>query len=300
MEKTTVLARLRFSIEFTEQTISWMNQNFPRDAWFVKDEGSLFLQEFGGRWRDIVEKTIAQETSSYFSELGIPQDYLPFVSHGETYKGSWIMEAAIVMSGSIGQSYSILKQTSKELATVAEGLSGLRNKIMRRVEPTLSRTVSENLYSTANNSIRQNSNARTNTPPIPPPPSSLIVTNFTIDARPLAALTPALLKSHKIHLSVGVSRDSFTLENLGDDPLRDVQIGVFTSPTPKNQWSYQDSYMGGFPLVSGKQTITKPVYEFTDKSRRKLDLSNGNAVYVDCWIQDSHGIYLFQFFLEAE
>lgn len=266
MEKTTVLARLRFTIAFTEQTIGWMNQNFPENAWFVKDEGSLFLQEFGGRWRELIEQTINQETSAYFSELGIPRDYLPYVSHGETYRGSWIMETAIVMSGSIGQSFSILKQTAKELPEIAEGLSGLRNKILKKVEPSLSRTVSENLYSTANNSIRENSNIRTDRPSFPPPPSSLITTNFTIDARPLAALTPAILKSHKIHLSVGVSRDSFTLENLGDEPLRDVQIGVFTSPTPKNQWSYQDSYMGGFPLVSGKQTIVKPVYEFTDRN----------------------------------
>jgi hypothetical protein len=58
--------------------------------------------------------------------------------------------------------------------------------------------------------------------------------------------------------------------------------------------------MGNFPLVSGKQTIVKPVYEFVDRYRNKLDISNGDAVYVDCWIQDSHGIYIFQFFLEAE
>ncbi|MDN3511817.1 MAG: hypothetical protein NG784_11025 [Candidatus Jettenia sp.] len=300
MEKTTVLARLRFSVAFTEQTIAWMNRNFADDAWFVKDEGSIFLQEFGGRWREVIEKTIAQETSMYFSELGVPQEFLPYVSHGETYKGSWIMEAAIVMRGSIGQSYSILKQTAKDLPTIAEDLSGLRNKILRKVEPTLSRTISENLYSAANNSIRQRSNVKTDAPSFPPPPSSLITTNFTIDARPLAALTPAILKSHKIHLSVGVSRDSFTLENLGDEPLRDVQIGVFTSPTPKNQWTYQDSYMGNFPLVSGKQTITKLVNEFGDRHGRKLDLSNGDSAYVDCWIQDSHGIYLFNFFLEKE
>ena len=31
-----------------------------------------------------------------------------------------------------------------------------------------------------------------------------------------------------------------------------------------------------------------------------MDMSDGEAAYVDSWVQDDHGIYLFRFFLEAE
>jgi hypothetical protein len=99
---------------------------------------------------------------------------------------------------------------------------------------------------------------------------------------------------------VAVSRDSFTLENLGDEPSRDVRIGLFRTRTERQHWAYQDSYMGNFPLVSSRQTIAKNLGEFIDRAGNRFDLSDGDEVYVDCWVQDSHGIYLFCFFLEKE
>jgi hypothetical protein len=296
MDKTTVLARIQYTIEFTEETVVWMNRYFP-EAWFTHDEGSALLREYGGTWREIIESKVNQEVQGYFRELGVSSNNLPFVSHAETYKGSWIYDATIVMLGSVGLVFAVLNQTKKKLPAMAENLSGLKTKLQKQIDPNISKSVSETLYS-----IAQNSAGRSNDKPIqtPPPPSAPIKTNFVIDARPLASLTPSLLKTHKIHLSVGISRDSFTLENLGDDALRDIRIGVFRTKTQRNQWSYEDSYMSRFPLVSSHQTVVKQVGDFIDKASNKLDFSDGDEVYVDCWVQDSHGIYLFQFFLEKE
>jgi hypothetical protein len=100
-----------------------------------------------------------------------------------------------------------------------------------------------------------------------------------------------------VHLSAAVSRDSFVLENLGDDPLEDLRIGLFRNDTARHQWAYQESYMASFPLLSPHQTITKDLREFRDAREQVFGLPGGDAVFVDCWVSDSHGIYLFHFFL---
>jgi hypothetical protein len=95
------------------------------------------------------------------------------------------------------------------------------------------------------------------------------------------ALTPAALEHHAIHLSVAVSRDSFILENLGQDALTDLRIGIFRTPQERNQWTYADSYQGAIPLLSGGQTITKRMSEFHGQAGT-LDFTDGDAAFVDC------------------
>jgi hypothetical protein len=108
------------------------------------------------------------------------------------------------------------------------------------------------------------------------------------------------MKSHKVHLNLAISRDAFILENLGDDLMRDIRIGIFKSITERHQWSYADSFMGTVNMLSSKQTITKDVSEFKDSSGNDLDLDDNMYLHIDCWIQDNHGIYLFNFYLEKE
>lgn len=289
MEKITVLARLRFTIEFSREMLDWLG-NFP-DAWFARESGNPFLSEFGGTWRETFDAVVAPEIREYFSGLGVPHEYLPFIQYGETYRGSWIMDAAIVMLGTVGTAYAVLKGVS-ELPEIADGLTELKGRILKKLKPQVNRKVSERIYDVAKSTDKQRV--------VPQPPVYPVNSDFVIDARPLRSLTPAAFKSHRIHLSVAVSRDSFTLENLGDEPLCDVQIGLFRSRTERHQWVYQESYMGNFPLVSPRQTIAKNLREFIDRTGSRFDLSDGEEVYVDCWVQNSHGIYLFRFFLEQE
>ena len=80
--------------------------------------------------------------------------------------------------------------------------------------------------------------------------------------------------------------------------MRDVRIGIFKSPSQRNQWSLVDAFSSGVSLLSGKQTISKPIDSFCQMHGSSLDLSDASPLFVDCWIQDQTGIYLFNFYLE--
>ncbi|MCL4728628.1 MAG: hypothetical protein KJZ66_15130 [Candidatus Kuenenia stuttgartiensis] len=173
-----------------------------------------------------------------------------------------------------------------ELPKIADGLTELKD----RLKSEFTRK--------ADNEARQLIDSRVKELEIPKSPKNLIDCDFTIDARPLLSLTPSIMKSHKVHLNVAISRDGFTLENLGHDLMRDIRIGIFKSNTERNQWSYADSFMGSVNMLSSRQTITKDISEFKNSSGNALSIDDNIPLYIDCWVQDSHGIYLFNFYLE--
>jgi hypothetical protein len=293
MEKTTVLARLHLAVDFDQAGRRWL-QRYP-DAWFCREDGSLFLAEFGHTWESLFVESAQAEVAEYFTQLGLPSEHLPFVQPGERYRGSWVLDAAIVMAGTVGTAYAVLKGVS-DLPDIADGLTKLKKRIGDRFKPRINDAVRDQLLQTAASS--QSNSLELQTPPRPP--VHLIAVDLVIDARPVLSLTPALLKAHRVHLSIGVSRDSFSLENLGDEAMRNMKLGLFRTETERHQWAYQDAYTGDVPLLSPKQTVTKRLGEFRDRRGNLLDMSDGAAAYVDCWVEDSHGIYLFRFFLESE
>jgi hypothetical protein len=289
MQKITVLARLRLTMDFSQETLAWI-QNYPQ-SWIAEEQGSAFLSEFGGLWAESITPILNEEVQNYFEQLGVPRDYMPFVQRGETYRGSWVMDAAVVMAATVGTAYTVLKGTS-ELPKIADDLTDLKGRILKRLKPILDKRVNETLSQQVSNALHPLQ--------LSSPPQHPVVLDLVIDARPLRSLSSAKLKHHRVHLSVGISRETFTLENLSEDTLNDVRIGLFKSETQRSQWNYQESYMGHFPMISGKQTVAKELEDFQDSSGSKFDLSDGYAMHVDCWISDSHGIYLFHFYLEQE
>lgn len=293
MEKTTVLARLHLTVDFDRAGRRWL-QRYP-DALFAREDGGAFLAEFGDTWESLFVQASQAEVADYFTQLGLPREHLPFVQPGERYRGSWVLDAVVVMAGTVGTAYAVLKGVS-ELPDIADGLTKLKNRISDRFKPRMNDAIRDRLLQTAASS--QGNALEVQTPPLPP--AHLITVDLVIDARPVLSLTPALLKAHRVHLSIGVSRDSFSLENLGDEAMRNVRLGLFRTETERHQWAYQDAYMGEVPLLSPKQTVTKRLGEFRDQRGNLLDISDGAAAHVDCWVEDSHGIYLFRFFLENE
>ncbi len=287
MEKETVLAKFRASIHFSENTLMWFEKvhHHNPDAWFASQRGTTFMSEHREIWDRVLVKSTESTVQSYFSKIGVPENRLPHVKVYESYAGSWIMEAAIVMFSSIGGTYALFKGIS-ELPKIADGLTELKGRLKKEFTREISPAVNSEL-----NQIASRFNE-------PPPPQNPLNIDFMIDARPILSLTPSIMKSHKIHLNVAISRDSFCLENLGEELMRDIRIGLFKSTSPRNQWSFTDSYMGTVNILSSGQTITKDVSEFEAQNRTRLNLSDYSDLYVDCWVQDSHGIYLFNFFLE--
>lgn len=232
----------------------------------------------------ILVETAEPIVQDYFRKLGIQESELPKIRVYEAFKGSWIVDAAIVIAGSVGTAYGILK-TISELPEIVKGLSELKELIKSKFNLNANKAATSHLKFQGQRNL-------------PPPPQKLLNTDFSIDARPLLSLTPAKMKSHKIHLNVAISSDSLTIENLGDDLMKDIQIGIFKDKTQRHQWTYQDSYMGTINMISPHQTIAKVCGEFRNTSDEPLDLLSSLPLFIDCWVQDSHGIYLFNFYLE--
>ncbi|MCG8403869.1 MAG: hypothetical protein MI923_01600 [Phycisphaerales bacterium] len=284
MRKETVLASVRTTIRFSEEMSEWIRSN-ERQFWFAREGGTVFFGEYSEIWNSLLIHTCEPVIQDYFRELGIEDEYMPQLRMQESYRGSWIIDCAIVMFASAGTAYAILKGVS-ELPAIADGLAELK----RRLKPKVSEAVGDR--------SREQIVAETQEHDAQELPRHIVTTDFVIDARPMLSLTPAQLKSHKIHLSAGISRDSFTLENLGNEPLRQVKIGLFQSSSQRHVWKYEDSHTAMVNLLSAGQTITKDLADFKKSAQSEFSLPASSAVHVDCWVQDNHGIYLFNFFLE--
>jgi hypothetical protein len=204
-----------------------------------------------------------------FVELGVPEEYSPHVQVYESYPGSWIIEAAITISASVGTSYVILKSVS-ELPQIADGLEELKTRFRKETNGAANEAAREMLRRGERSKLA------------PVVPNEVINTDLIIDARPLRALTPERMRDHKIHLSVGISRGAFTLENLGDEPLRDIRIGLFCGAEARHHWYFGDAYVGMVSLLSAHQTITRQLSTFQHNDGGRLDLEIVQPVFLDC------------------
>lgn len=294
MEKETVIAKIRTSFDFTEDYYLWIkeiteksNYNQNQIPWFARQEGSPFLKEYHNTWDRIFIKDSQKAVQEYFSSLDLPRDLLPIVKITETYSGSWIIEAAILIATTIGGVFAAVKGVS-EIPKIAEGMSDLKEKISKQFKKDVNEAAEEILLNTSEEKS------------LPPPPKNIFQINeFTIDARPMLALKPSEMKSHKIHLSVGISQEAFTLENLGEEIIRDLRIGLFKSKTKKDNWYFGDAFASSIGILSPKQTISKELSDFRDVRNIELKVEDIELpLNIDCWIQDNFGIYLFMFYLE--
>jgi len=130
MEKETVIIRLRASIDFGQETMSWLNrvakiadeQKNDNGIWFAREGGKYFLSEFQYSWQQALTEETDQTIQNYFLELGFDERFLPKTKITETYSGSWVMEAAVTIASSIGGTYALIKGVS-EIPDMIEGLT---------------------------------------------------------------------------------------------------------------------------------------------------------------------------------
>ncbi len=187
MEKETILAKIRATMNFSDETFAWL-ENLPQidreDVWFKREGGALFFSEFRGTWEEILVDSSEPLVQGYFRELGIPENKLPKIRVHESYSGSWIIDAAIVMTGSMGAVYAVLKAVS-ELPKIADGLTELKNRFKKTFTKKANEAVNEQLKS---------SSSRYN---FPSPPTQPLSTEFVVDERPLSSLTPSIMRKSK-------------------------------------------------------------------------------------------------------
>lgn len=292
MEKQTIILRITASIDFGQEAINWMNEIAQErsegeisNIWFIIDHGQSFLNEFRGQFGNILIEEIDTEVQGYFRERGMEEEFLPKAEVVETYIGSLTIATIVAIGYAVGKTYEVIKGVS-EIPDTVGGLTKLKNSIVNKFARKSNAKAKEILDDLAK---RQN---------LPAPPQNVIdIKDFVIDARPLSALKPSEMKSHSVHLNAGVSQYSFTLENLGIEEMRDIQIGLFIGKDKRNQWSFADAYISSVSLLSSKQTISKSLEDFSHMTHGKLVI-NDLPAHVDCWIQDLYGIYLFNFYLD--
>jgi len=292
MQKETVIATVRAEIAFSPKLQAFLSQfRDQENAWFARDDGDLFLAEFGHEWNSNFIEVTQSVFASYFRELGLPDDRKPTVKLTDSRRGSWLMEAALIMFGTIGTTYTILKGLS-ELPQLADGLENTKKRLQQELSARFKKKVPERIEP-----VLQNAAPSIQLPP--PIAASAVLVNCTIDARPLRSLTPDVAKSHAIHLSVAVSRSALSVENLGDFAIENLRIGLFKSLSQRHSWDFSDAFSRTLPRLSGKQSISLSPDQFLAQlGNSKLDLADPVPLYVDCWLQDNSGIYLFNFFLE--
>ncbi|MGM9489775.1 hypothetical protein [Ideonella sp. YS5] len=291
MQKETVIAIVRAEIALSQDLQAFLSQFSDREnAWFARDSGELLLAEFGYEWNNNFVEVAQSVFDDYFQELGLPENRRPKVKLTDSRRGSWIMEAALTMFGTIGTTYTILKAFA-ELPKLADGLEDTKKRLQKELTARFRKKVPERIEPVLRNV----------TPPVQLPPPGLvnpITINCTIDARPLRGLTPDVAKSHAIHLSVAISRSALSVENLGDLPIENLRIGLFKSASQRHSWSFGDAFSRSVPRISGGQSTSLSIDQFASESDGSLDLADPTPLYVDCWLQDNSGIYLFNFYLE--
>lgn len=292
MNKETVIANFRAEITLSEDLQQFLAQYEGRDnAWFARENGDLFLTEFGHDWNNNFVEVAQTVVDDYFKQLGLTENQVPRIKLTDSRRGSWIMEAALTMFGSVGTIYTILKGIS-ELPKIADGLEETKKRLKEELSARFKKKVVERIEPVL---------AHANVPVQLPQPvrSNPISITCSIDARPLRGLTPDVAKSHSIHLAVAVSRSALSVENLGETPIENLRIGLFRSTIQRHQWNFGDAFSKSIPRLSGKQSLSLSINEFLSEADGKaLNLTDDAPLYVDCWLQDNAGIYLFNFFLE--
>ncbi len=290
MERETVIATMHSELSVADELRIVLGR-FPGE-WFAGDEGGdRLLAEFSGDWNAIYVEVLQRFYDEYFLGLGLPKGSLPKVKLVDSRRGSWVMEAALVFLMTVGATYHVLKGLS-ELPKIADGLEETKNKIKKELQIRFRKKAQERIEPF----ISQLPEIEPNVPrKIPPKPFNV---SFSIDARPIRGLTPEVIKSHSIHLSVGISRSSISIENLGSAKMINIQIGLFKSTSPLHNWHFAEAYSKMLPLLSAGQTIVLSISDFHSQAGVQLDLGDDTPLHVDCWIQDLSGIYLFNFLLE--
>ncbi|HEY5602792.1 MAG TPA: hypothetical protein VIM41_06760 [Gammaproteobacteria bacterium] len=110
MNKQTVIANLRAEITLSEELQSFFAQFEKQEsAWFARDGSDLFLSEFGFEWNNNFAEVAQEVFDQHFMSLGVREEQLLKVKATDSCRGSWIMEAALTMFGTVGTTYTILK-----------------------------------------------------------------------------------------------------------------------------------------------------------------------------------------------
>ena len=306
MVSKTTLVNIRATIRTTDLLSEFVNElynglNEIELPWFcacgngrVYLRERVFFSEFGRIWSDVLVESCQPEFNKFFKSLDWSSEIAPRpnVEILEMYEGSWIIEAALIVQATAVTTYGIIKGIS-EIPKMAEGLIKLKEGIVKNFQTKVNDKVVDLVQDRDDDSYEDH-----DLPLILCRPT-VISTEITIDPRPMKALSPVELCEHAIHMKVNVSSTGVVIENLSDDAMKNLRIGLFSSDYERHNWNFGDAYIKNVISLSGNQTIAIDFLDFLHRDRGGFAMKEAHN-RLDCWVQDSTGIYLFNFLLPAD
>lgn len=293
MQRETVLATVTATLEFTDEAKRFLTEAVE-GFWGDDPDGLLF--EFGYTWRQIFDAALTSEVERYFEELGISGDMAPQVRIGESYKGSFVVAATVIITETIPAAYKILKGVS-ELPKIVDGLGDVKKRVAARYERESNAAAQRTLNDAIRNArIRQLPQSDTAKAPSPPAlPAQSLRVSLALDARPLAALRPEEPSVLRCNIAIAITHEALSVENLSDTAMQGVRIGVFVNDAKQHAWGYADAFETTLTMLSGRQSVSKSFTDFRRNGVQLTAIMDTKPMFVDCWVQDEGAIHLFQF-----
>lgn len=280
MEKNVILAKINFLMDFSDETKLWLcdlEKNNPK----YRNEVDLdYFSSNKEEWKSIFVNSSQNIINEFFLDLGLSEEYLPKVEVQDCYSGSFVINADIFI---ITSGFTLLFNSINGFSgipQICEGLNGLKPKWNESTRDI----ISEKTYQYLKNTFNQR------------PPKATVDTKITIDTRPLLALNERDMRSQRVQINVGLSQHSFKLENLGDETISYLRVGLFIGFTKEKLCEFENSYKKGINNLSAHKSININLCDFLDKNGNSFELPQ-EPVDIVCWIEDGNGIYLFQFYL---
>lgn len=295
MERETLLATVTATLEFTDDAKRVLVDEVEG---FWGDDPDSLLFEFEYQWRNILAATLSAEIDQFFSELGLSGDAVPQVRIGESYKGSFVVAATVIITETIPVAYKILKGVS-DLPKIVDGLADLRKRVASRYERESNMIAQKTLNQAIRNARRRQTLGASSAPIAVPPslPAQPFRATVVLDARPIAALRPEEPSVLRCNIAVAATHEAISVENLSDAAMQSVRVGLFVNDTKQQQWNYADAFEAAITMLSGRQSISKSFADFRRNGVPMQRVLDSKPMFVDCWVQDDGAIHLFQFTL---
>ncbi|AXV40390.1 hypothetical protein [Methanobacterium sp. BAmetb5] len=280
MENNVILAKINFFMDLSDETKIWLCDLEKNNPCFRNEIDLDYFSFNKEKWKIIFVNSSQQIIDEFFLDLGLSKEYLPKIEVQDYYSGSFVINADIIISSGLTLLFNSIHGFSG-VPQIYEGLKGLKTKWNESIRDIISKEVYQDLKNTYNQR----------------PPRVTVDTKIAIDTRPLLDLNERDMRSQSAQINVGLSRHSFKLENLSEETISHLRVGLLIGFSKEKLCEFENSYQNGINNLFAHKSITINLCDFLDKNGNSFDLPR-EPVYIVCWVEEGNGIYFFQFYLD--
>lgn len=285
LETETPITDLKVVLDLTQQVGELLRttkgqEHQPHEAL------QAFLRDNRQLWEASLVESAGRLFSEYFASSVGPGSVRPSlaVRITDSYQGSWVIEAAVVLLATASAAHSFLKHVS-EIPSIFEGLGKIKDRLQSAYTKLVNHGANQRIAALAGTQMASG--------------NIVAVQQMIVDPRPVLRLSNAPEKRSAVNLAAAISRHALSLDNMSDRDLHYVRLGVFKGDSRMYEYDYAKSYMGTVSCIPANQRAVRQLSFFVDEAGRELALPPGKDTYVACWVSDADNITVFQLFLES-